>query len=523
MPPIQPRTLTNMSPTLETLKTALATPSVLALVALVAYALVRLALTRRTTTIPGPRAFPLIGNLLDWPSEYQGEAMQKWAKVYGPITKLSILGKDILFVSGSRTITDLFVARGATCSDRPDLVFSGELCGLNILHPLSQYGDDFKAQRRFMKEVVAPDVLRSHWTLLEEEARRMCRAVWEDPASAVKHLRRSSTSFALRMVYGLPPLQLDDPKVRLAEEMMHISEYAIVGGWIVDFIPLLKHLPAWFPGASFQNRAKYYRAKILEMITMPWDEVGEQVLAGTETESFCSINMKKHQDGVSKHTETLIKATATGIYGGASDTAAASSHSLLLALLLHPQIQARAQYEIDALTNRERLPSLGDRKDLPYLGRVVWEVLRWGVPVPVTLPHRNRVEEVVSSVDGELTIAKNTMMVASLFSMSRDPEFHRSPETFNPDRYEGEKAERLPHYMFSLGPRRCPGADLAYLQLFQQAAAFLACFTISPAVDAFGMPVPVEPRFGGKVVRHPEDFQFTIEPRFSGAEKLFAE
>lgn len=39
------------------------------------------------------------------------------------------------------------------------------------------------------------------------------------------------------MVYGFGAMNNDDPHILLAEEMMRVSENAIIGGWAVDFFP----------------------------------------------------------------------------------------------------------------------------------------------------------------------------------------------------------------------------------------------------------------------------------------------
>ena len=61
---------------------------------------------------------------------------------------------------------------------------------MNVLHPMSQHDADFKDQRKFMKEVLAPDVLRRHEALLDEEGRRMLCATFERPEQAPRHMRR---------------------------------------------------------------------------------------------------------------------------------------------------------------------------------------------------------------------------------------------------------------------------------------------------------------------------------------------
>ena len=45
--------------------------------------------------------------------------------------------------------------------------------------------------------------------------------------------------------------------------------------------------------------------------------------------------------------------------------------------MVHPEVQIKAQAEIDRVVGRDRLPTLEDRKDLPYIDRIVWESLRW--------------------------------------------------------------------------------------------------------------------------------------------------
>ena len=48
----------------------------------------------------------------------------------------------------------------------------------------------------------------------------------------------------------------------------------------------------------------------------------------------------------------------------------------LLAMVLHPEVYAKAQAELDAVLGKERLPELDDRSSLPYLECVLKEVYR---------------------------------------------------------------------------------------------------------------------------------------------------
>jgi cytochrome P450 len=57
--------------------------------------------------------------------------------------------------------------------------------------------------------------------------------------------------------------------------------------------------------------------------------------------------------------------------------------SFFLAALLHPDIQKRAQEELDAVTGRERLPTFDDRPRLPFVDAVCKEVMRWRPVTPL--------------------------------------------------------------------------------------------------------------------------------------------
>lgn len=65
----------------------------------------------------------------------------------------------------------------------------------------------------------------------------------------------------------------------------------------------------------------------------------------------------------------------------------AAMQSAILALVLHPEVQARAQAEIDQVIGRDRLPDFSDRPQLPFVNAICREVLRWNLMLPLALPH----------------------------------------------------------------------------------------------------------------------------------------
>jgi cytochrome P450 len=52
-------------------------------------------------------------------------------------------------------------------------------------------------------------------------------------------------------------------------------------------------------------------------------------------------------------------------------------------MVLHPDIQAKAQAEIDAVVGDKRLPNFDDRESLPYIDALYREVMRFHGPAPL--------------------------------------------------------------------------------------------------------------------------------------------
>jgi len=52
-------------------------------------------------------------------------------------------------------------------------------------------------------------------------------------------------------------------------------------------------------------------------------------------------------------------------------------------MVLHPDVQKRAQKEIDSIVGTGRLPDFDDEKLLPYVSAIVEEVMRWHPVAPI--------------------------------------------------------------------------------------------------------------------------------------------
>ena len=52
-------------------------------------------------------------------------------------------------------------------------------------------------------------------------------------------------------------------------------------------------------------------------------------------------------------------------------------------MAMNPDIQAKAQAQLDAVIGAFRLPNFSDRQSLPYIEAIMMESLRWHPAVPL--------------------------------------------------------------------------------------------------------------------------------------------
>ena len=49
----------------------------------------------------------------------------------------------------------------------------------------------------------------------------------------------------------------------------------------------------------------------------------------------------------------------------------------------HPEVQEKAQAELDAVVGQDRLPEFTDRANLPYINAIITELFRWQPVLPL--------------------------------------------------------------------------------------------------------------------------------------------
>ena len=76
---------------------------------------------------PGPRAYPLIGNIFDLPESYPWLKYAEWGKKYGDIVHIEALGRHLIILNSREVCADLLEKRSSVCSDKPHSIMLCEM------------------------------------------------------------------------------------------------------------------------------------------------------------------------------------------------------------------------------------------------------------------------------------------------------------------------------------------------------------------------------------------------------------
>ncbi|KAG1819138.1 cytochrome P450 [Suillus subaureus] len=461
---------------------------------------------------PGPRGWPLVGNIQDMPQIKPWLTFVEW----GAISHIEVLGQHIVVLNSVKSAVDMLDKKGTVYSDRPVLPMGGELVGWKHALGLLPYGDRFRQYRKNIHQILGNRAaLDVYYPIEEIETRRFLKRVFLNPEQLQAHVRHTAGAIILRISHGYEVKENNDPLIDVADRVMdQFSRSTAPGAFIVDIVPLLADVPEWFPGAGFKRLAREWRQNLKEMVDVPYKFVKEQMDAGIAPISFTSNLLEgRTLSAVEDH---IVKWSAASLYAGGADTTVSTIYSFFLAMTLFPDAQKKAQAEIDVVVGPDRLPSFADRDSLPYTEALVKEVLRWNVVGPLAIPHCVTEDDIHDGYH----IPKGSLVIPNIWFMLNDPRTYANPSQFNPERFldnNGKDPDPDPRTIcFGFGRRICPGLHLADASVWISTVMSLAVFDISKVVEK-GVEITPEVDHTSGTISHPKPFKCSIKPRSAKA------
>ncbi|KAF7374545.1 O-methylsterigmatocystin oxidoreductase [Mycena sanguinolenta] len=464
---------------------------------------------RQLSFPPGPSPYPIIGNFRDIPTKLPWLTYTKWGIQYGSdIVHASALGQHIVVINSVKTAVEIFEKRSHLYSDRPVLTMV-ELMGWDFAFVMLPAGDKWRDHRKMFHQHFRQDVARNYRPIQMKKVHLLLQELLSSPQEFREHLKTLAAAIIMATVYGYEVQPTNDHFVGISEDAMkRLSDSVFPGAVVVNTFPILRYLPSWIPGAGFQRFADECRQLIKEMREAPFDLVKQNMRDGTDSTSVVARLLESNC-----YDEDAIKDVAGTAYAGGADTIVSSLASFFLAMALYPDIQKKAQTEIDTVIGTDRLPEFEDRASLPFVEALYREVMRWKPVTPLGAPHASTADVVYNGY----FIPKGTMVISNIWAMTRDESIYPEPERFNPDRFftaDGELNDDDTVLAFGFGRRICVGRHNADATLWVTFVSVLATFNIAKATDDTENVIEIDPdSYSDGSISHPQPFACSIIPR----------
>ncbi|MGB0497211.1 MAG: cytochrome P450 [Rubricella sp.] len=241
--------------------------------------------------------------------------------------------------------------------------------------------------------------------------------------------------------------------------------------------------PLWLPrpGRRARREAEAIRALIGSLV----DSRRQEIAARSAPDDLATriMSTPDPETGAVFTREEMVDQVAIFFLAGHETSASTLSWALWL-LAAHPEVQSICAAEAGRLPETVTMPDLAR---LPTIRDVVQETLRLYPPVPMLLR-----EAAVERTWRKRRVPKGSMVIVSPWHLHRHERIWPDPDAFRPARWrdpDQDDPRRTAFIPFSAGPRICPGAGFAQVEIALALAHVLRRFSL--AIDPAHMPVPV--------------------------------
>ncbi|KAL2243031.1 flavonoid 3'-monooxygenase [Sesamum indicum] len=463
---------------------------------------------RRSVRLPpGPRPWPIVGNLLQLgPKPHQ--SMAALARVYGPLMHLKMGFVNVVVAASAGVAEQFLKVHDANFSNRPPNA-GAEYVAYNYQDMVfAPYGPRWRLLRKICAvHVFSAKALDDFRHVRQEEVGILTRALasaGQTPARLGQMLNVCATNAIARVMLGRRVVGHrhggGDEKAEEFKAM--VVELMVLGGVfnIGDFIPPLQGFDLQGVIAKLKKLHKRFDA-FLSGILEEHKINGSQGSNGYQDLLSMLISLNDDSDGAGgKLTDTEIKALLLNLFAAGTDTTSSTVEWAIAELIRHPDILAQAQQELDSVVGRDRHVLESDLPQLHFLQAVVKENFRLHPSTPLSLP---RMADESCEINGYF-IPKGSTLLVNVWAIARDPDLWSNPLEFQPARFlpggerpvvdvKGNDFELIP---FGAGRRVCAGMSLGIRMVQLLIATLIHAFDFDLADGQLAETLSMEEAYG---------------------------
>lgn len=442
----------------------------------------QIALAVRASRPPGPRGAFLIGNLGEVNRDPLNTIVQ-WVREYGDIVYFRLLSFPVFILARPDYIEQVLITNNRNFKKSRDYRGLGSVLGRGLL---TSEGDFWMRQRRLMQPAFYHDRVQSYADIMTDYTARMLDE-WRD--GEVRDVHEDMMALTLRIVVqALFSADVRDDAPAVGDALNDVLRSLTTE---TMFFPALQKIP------TRKNRC--LRSAIERLNNTIYRIIAERRGRGDGAGSTDVLGMllaARDDDGGAMTDQQIRDEVMTLFLAGHETTALALSWTCYL-LAQNPEVERKLQAEVDAALGARPAATLADLPNLPYARMVLNESMR--IYPPVWGIGREAVRECEI---GGYRVPKGSQIWINQWVMHRDPRYFEDPERFDPERWSGDFAKRLPkfaYFPFGGGPRLCIGQSFALMEAALILATMARRYRLTLAEDANVVPLPtitLRPRYG---------------------------
>lgn len=417
---------------------------------------------RSVAALPGPRGWPLIGNLLQFDLPRLHRQFENWADRHGPTYRLRLGRREVLVISDAETIAALLRDRPDTWRRmRPIEAVIREAGGHGVF---SAEGDDWRRQRRLVMSAFDPGHLKRFYPSLQRVTERLM-ASWREAARRGEaidlqaSLMRYTVDVTTGLAFGVDLNTIDAPH------------------------PLQEHLDKLFPMLFRRVNLPfpywhYLRLPIDREYDRHLRRVHEAVRGFVQaarqrlqdeptrrerpTDLLEAMLAARDADGSALTEEEVAGNVLTVLLAGEDTTANTLGWAIWL-LHEHPDDWQALVAEVDAALGDARLPpSFDAARGLASIEASVGEAMRLKPVAPLLFMEANRETALAG-----FRLPPGAVVFCLMRRAALDARLAEDVADFRPGRWQdgADRAVQKASMPFGAGPRLCPGRYLALLEM----------------------------------------------------------
>lgn len=426
---------------------------------------------------PGPKPWPIIGNIPNLNVQKPYLSFQELAKKYGPVFSIKIGAQKMVVLSGYDTVKEALVTHAEAFSDRPNVpIFMDITRGYGVIF---SNGHNWKAMRRFTlstlrdfgmgKRTIEDKIIEESNCLVQ-----IFKSYKGEPFDNTMKMNAAVSNIIVSILLGYR-LDYNDPKLqRLLIIIMDIAR--ISGSPTALLYNAFPSLMRWVPGSH--NTVRQTTDEIHVFIRDIFTKQRKELDVNDQRNLIDAFLVKQKEEKPNPelyfHDDNLTSLVLDLFAAGMETTSTTLRWGLLL-MMKYPEIQRNVQKEIEKVIGSGE-PQVAHRKQMPYTDAVIHETQRFANLVPTNVPHMTSEDVTLKG----FFIPKGTQIIPSLTSVLRDTKYFKKPDEFYPQHFldsDGNFVKNEAFLPFSAGKRSCAGENLAKMELFLIFTKLLQNFT----------------------------------------------